>query len=833
MLREDATAVDVFVSYSHRDKELRGELETHLAALRRQGLVRVWYDGKISPGIDWGEEIRHQLDTARIVLLLVSPDFIASDYCWDIEIRAALEKRKAGEARVIPVILRPSDWHSLRLGELQALPREGKAVTLWPNRDEAFLEVARGIRKVIEELRSEPQNSEAEPQYMNEATRELSQALDAAYRERAELLTSGGDTKDLNSTIIGLKRQLREGPQLQAGDFLLDGRFKLLEPIGQGGFARVWKAYDTKRREMVAVKSLHSQYSDDKTRRDRFFRGSKHMARFHHPGIVRLIEERCEDGGHHFFVMEYLAGGDLQQAVRLGRISREEGLWIVGEVGAALQYAHEQGVIHRDVKPANVLLDFHGRPKLTDFDLVRAADTTGGTRTGMLGTFLYAAPEAMAAAGQASVPADVFGLGMTALFVIYGADLPPDILWEPSEFLARLDVNEATRAVLERSMARKPAARWASIVDFCEALREAAKEIMRQPEPVVSLESPTRVGAVKPAAKPTSAASKPMMAPPPPYLEDRSRMNVIEPAQEPSAAEERANEPAPLPPDINRPRLEVLEPTVMAEAYWKMSSTPGELVNERDGSEFVYVPAGEYLLGAEDIDSDSKPVHRVTLSSFWIGKYAVTNAQYSLFLAANPRHPKPRYWSAKRFNEPQQPVVGVSWIDAMAYSAWAGLGLPTEAQWEAAARGNDQRRYPWGNEEPAADRAKFGDKFEKGGPALVGSYPRGAGPFGTLDQAGNVWEWCSDRFDAGAYRERDGMHNPYQPGSDRDESVLRVVRGGSWSVPAWRLRAEVRLAFPAVGRVQVFGFRVMAKDTNLLQAAVGDAHPRLLMIPKS
>jgi hypothetical protein len=143
---------DVFFSYSHADEPLLAELINHLAVLKRQGVIRDWHDRKITAGTEWKEEIDHFLDIARIILLLVSSDFLASDYCYDKEMKRALERHAAGAARVIPVILRPCDWHSAPFWKLQVLPKEGKPVTAWTNRDEAFTDIARGIRSAVTSL---------------------------------------------------------------------------------------------------------------------------------------------------------------------------------------------------------------------------------------------------------------------------------------------------------------------------------------------------------------------------------------------------------------------------------------------------------------------------------------------------------------------------------------------------------------------------------------------------------------------------------------------------------------------------------------------------------
>jgi hypothetical protein len=146
------TPIDVFFSYSHKDEELREQLETHLALLKRKGIIRGWHDRRIGAGAEWKDAIDQQLEAARVILLLVSPDFLASDYCYDIEMKRALARRDAGEARVLPIILRDCDWSDAPFAKLQALPREARPVTSWPNRDEAWKNVALGIRAAIEQL---------------------------------------------------------------------------------------------------------------------------------------------------------------------------------------------------------------------------------------------------------------------------------------------------------------------------------------------------------------------------------------------------------------------------------------------------------------------------------------------------------------------------------------------------------------------------------------------------------------------------------------------------------------------------------------------------------
>lgn len=144
--------IEIFFSYSHKDAMLRDNLAKQLAHLKQQGLTVEWHDREIEAGRDWAHEVDTHLRTAHIILLLMSPDFLASDYCYNVEMMKALKRHENGEAIVIPIILRPVSWMDTPLGKLQALPQGGKPITLWSNQDEAFFEVVREIQKIIQRL---------------------------------------------------------------------------------------------------------------------------------------------------------------------------------------------------------------------------------------------------------------------------------------------------------------------------------------------------------------------------------------------------------------------------------------------------------------------------------------------------------------------------------------------------------------------------------------------------------------------------------------------------------------------------------------------------------
>jgi hypothetical protein len=152
--------LEIFYCYAREDHALRNELDQHLTTLIRTGPVKAWYDGEIVPGVSWEEEIETHLNTADIILLLISQAFIKSDYCYSKEMEHALKRYHAGEARVVPILLRPVDWENTPFSKLQMLPSDAHPVTLWADRDEAFEDVAKGIRKVVCEVLSQRQQAD-------------------------------------------------------------------------------------------------------------------------------------------------------------------------------------------------------------------------------------------------------------------------------------------------------------------------------------------------------------------------------------------------------------------------------------------------------------------------------------------------------------------------------------------------------------------------------------------------------------------------------------------------------------------------------------------------
>ncbi len=288
--------------------------------------------------------------------------------------------------------------------------------------------------------------------------------------------------------------------------------------------------------------------------------------------------------------------------------------------------------------------------------------------------------------------------------------------------------------------------------------------------------------------------------------------------------------PSPIPAPSFAPTLGSAPTDDQAPTTPAPSSTPlpevETLTRNQDGMSMVYVPEGSFTMGspAGEGGDDEVPLHKVTLDGFWIDRTEVTNAQYRIFVGATGHgEPTTCEWGDPTYGDETKanhPVVCVSWDDAKAYCEWAGARLPTEAEWEKAARGTDGWIYPWGinfdgsranycdtNCESSDKDTEADDGYAQTAP--VGSYPTGVSPYGALDMAGNVWEWVSDWYHF-YYYGKSPEYNPQGPSSGR----YRVLRGGSWFGFSTNERTAFRAWFAPDKHDIAIGFRCVVSPTS-------------------
>lgn len=228
-------------------------------------------------------------------------------------------------------------------------------------------------------------------------------------------------------------------------------------------------------------------------------------------------------------------------------------------------------------------------------------------------------------------------------------------------------------------------------------------------------------------------------------------------------------------------------------------------MSEKDGMTLLYVPAGKFKMGSDGGEDNEKPVHEVLLDSFWIDQTEITNGMYALCVndgkcaapGSKESLTRPNYYGEPKYNN--YPVVLVDWNRAKTYCEWAGRRLPTEAEWEKAARGTESLVYPWGNTVPDKSLSNYGDFV--GDTTEVGLYPTGASPYGALDMAGNVWEWVNDWFAADYYKDSPEA-NPPGPSTGR----THVLRGGAWNLNEDLVRSTFRGTHPSEPNLGI-GFR--------------------------
>ena len=507
------------------------------------------------------------------------------------------------------------------------------------------------------------------------------------------------------------------GPGTQVGPYRIDG------VLGEGGMSAVYAATDLTLQREVAFKALHPFLVGDAGIAARFRREGRIGRGWTHPH-VGTVYDVVETDDVLALVMERIDGITLTQLIARwqGGLPLRELLQVAHGVTDALVAAHARGIVHRDVKPGNVMVeehDGHLHPRVIDFGIARVLEGTTYTLSGaVMGTCRYMAPEQVR--GEAVGPeADVYALGA----VLYEAATGEPPFDDTNPFA--LMMAHATQAPPPLSDHRD---------DLPDGLQSLIMDMLAKP-----------------------AGERPAL-------------------------------------EVVAARLEAVAPRDHQVRHVAGGPAPnGHLLQSVAGGPFAYGPTRR----------------RVHLDAFAIDRFPVTNRQFHTFLEATgytPDDPRAflRHWHRGPPRELlDHPVVFVDHRDALAYASWLGLRLPTEAEWEKAARGTDGRRYPWGRRQPTADCANFGRHHK--GTTPVSAHPEGRGPYGTEDMAGNVWEWTADA-------DRDGFvtdgpaSNPRRPVAEH--GGLAVVRGGCWWLDDTKaLRTTARQSYPRTERSHLIGFR--------------------------
>lgn len=595
-----------------------------------------------------------------------------------------------------------------------------------------------------------------EPAYPDVMVKRIVEDLERERERRRVLERAGVATDEVNLNILKLRRALREGGRLCPGD-TLKKRWALLEVIGKGGFATVYKARDQERGTIVAIKVLHASLASDEVRRERFFRGARTMAELDHPAIVKVLWPKEEEEGYHFFIMEHVEGEDLFRAVTGGRLDRDRVIPLVLSVGEGLAAAHAKGLVHRDVKPANILLDGGGNPKLTDFDLVAAQNTTGGTRTGALGTFLFAAPESLDKPQDADARADVYGLAMTAVFALYGKALPTKAFRSIEPFVDGLACNSGVKKALKRALAWEKEERFISVTTFCEALSRAAGVTAPPPSPVPGSERGAEAGS--PRGRRWMVGG----------LVAVSAVGVLATVVIVSVGVKGAL-PTPMVTAAPTPVVSAPQGSAVTEALAAIAQAP-ILLTPGCPAEMATILGGTFKMGSNDY-TDEQPVHDEIVKTFCLDKTEVTVEAYKTCKECTEPS-KGEYCNWGQTGKEKHPINCVDWRQAKIYCAAKGKRLPTEAQWELTARGLQGRTYPWGEDKPASQlcwngEGNEGEKGKRRSTCEVGVYIKDTTKEGVADLAGNVWEWVEDYY------------CPYDKSKECDKKA-RVIRGGSWN----------------------------------------------------
>ncbi len=591
------------------------------------------------------------------------------------------------------------------------------------------------------------------------------------------------------------------------------GNYKVVEKIGEGGMGTVYKGIDLMLEREVAIKALRPELSSQPQVAERFRKEAVTLAKLNHPNIATLYSF-FRQGNHFFMVMEFVRGKPLDQLLELhGAMSCEMAVPLFCQVLEGIDHAHRFGIIHRDIKPANMMLTDEGPLKVLDFGIARVLGSSRMTRTGhLIGTVEYMSPEQIRGQ-ETDARSDIYSLGMLLYELLTGrVPFASDSEFElmkaqveqmptpPREFAPHIP--EDVEWAIMCATAKDPEKRFQTAAAFREAIVDSMNSAAASSSDTVPDYSWNTSPLAPRASYDTTPISKDLAVKTPPPPTRIASMTETEAAPKVLSAKTnrwqdlRAHKMfLPMAAGVLLALLfagamsawllfrafkgsgaetaEAANRNAEAERQAKqMTETPKPAVNTPPPPPqgMVYVTGGEFMMGrdqSEGGDEYESPSHRVAVKPFFIDIYEVTREEYKKCVDEKKCAP-PQGWANDTYPEGtgRQPVTGVTWDNANDYAQWRGKRLPTEAEWEFAARGKEGLRYPWGNEWKA-DAANANSI--NNGMKDVGTY-QGASPFGAFDMVGNAFEWTASNW------------KPY-PGGEFPDLLAgkgKVIRGGSW-----------------------------------------------------
>ena len=576
------------------------------------------------------------------------------------------------------------------------------------------------------------------------------------------------------------------------------GKYEIIKELGRGGFGTVYEAVDTVLERPVALKVLHPNLVNDLSFVSRFRQEAKLAAKLEHPNIVPVHDFDQKDG-RFFIAMGLMPKGSIKDLLtESGTLNPDQCKKILLHISSGLAYAHQRDIIHRDLKPGNILIDEHGIARVSDFGFAKAmtvANSLSMNMTGgLLGTPAYMAPEIWDGE-EASPQSDIYSLGCIAHELLTGkplfeGDSAAKIMTQHVIYGPKLaeELDDNWRSFLMRCLAKNPADRYSSFDALVEALyRDFDKNVVSN-----NLEESEEE---KPSSSSDEIQDINELIP----LSDEKPREMNKSAESIQFIKDKSSGFASviigliffigvalLGFFVNRANNNLFNNTGISTQTYRV------LTRAKDDMKMIYIPAGKFTMGSDSSRSysDEKPKREVTLKAYLIDQYEVTNRQYALCVnkgvcsmpSLTKSSTRSSYYGNTNYDN--YPVINVSWAQASAYCQWVGGELPTEAQWEKAARGENGNKYPWGNKKPNSNLANYDGNM--GDTTAVGSYPNGASPYGVMDMAGNVWEWVRDWY-KDSYDENQ-TNNPIGPA----KGGSRVIRGGGWGLTSWDVRSAYR-----------------------------------------